>query len=176
MTASVSDRLAIVVGDITTLSVDAVVTAANEALCGGGGVDGAVHRAAGPNLLEECLRIGHCPQGEARITRAHLLPARFIIHTVGPVWEGGQFGEREILASCYRSCLQLALEYRVETMAFPCIATGAYGYPKREACEVAVTTVLDWLADKDLPRKILFCCFADADAALYRARLAPYQP
>src|ERR1700704_1369927 len=119
-----SDRLKLVVGDITKLPVDAVVTAANEALCGGGGVDGAIHRAAGPGLLQECLKIGHCPQGEARITKAYLLPAKFIVHTVGPVWEGGEYGERELLASCYHSSLKAASARDAYTIAFPCIATG----------------------------------------------------
>src|SRR5262249_32767907 len=132
---------------------------------------GAVHRAAGAGLLEECLKIGHCPQGEARITRGYLLPAKFVVHTVGPVWEGGEYGEREVLASCYRSSLKLASEHGVETIAFPCIATGVYGYPKVEACDVAVTTTLDWLHGQERPKKVFFCCFADDDANLYLLRL-----
>jgi O-acetyl-ADP-ribose deacetylase (regulator of RNase III) len=171
MTSAVSGRLKLVVGDITQLPVDAVVTAANEALCGGGGVDGAVHRAAGPALLEECLRIGHCPPGEARITKAYLLPARFIIHTVGPVWEGGAYGERDVLAACYRSALHRANDRGVQSIAFPCIATGTYGYPKAEACEVAVATASEWLRGHELPREVIFCCFEDEDTACYRARL-----
>ncbi|SRR5579871_6463550 len=166
-----SDRLKLVVGDITKLPVDAIVTAANEALCGGGGVDGAIHRAAGPGLLEECLKIGHCPQGEARITKGYLLPAKFIIHTVGPVWEGGEYGERELLASCYQESLKLADECGAETLAFPCIATGTYGYPKSEACEVAVNAALAWLRTHELPRQVVFCCFEEGDAEVYRARL-----
>jgi O-acetyl-ADP-ribose deacetylase (regulator of RNase III) len=166
-----ADRLKLVVGDITKLTVDAVVTAANEALCGGGGVDGAIHRAAGPGLLEESLKIGHCPSGEARITRAYLLPAKFVIHAVGPVWEGGAYGEAEILASCYRSSLQLAAEHGAETIAFPCIATGVYGYPMGKACKVAVSTVLEWVRTHELPRQVVFCCFTDADAEVYQARL-----
>jgi O-acetyl-ADP-ribose deacetylase (regulator of RNase III) len=133
--------------------------------------DGAVHRAAGPGLLEECLKIGHCPPGEARITKGYLLPAKFIVHTVGPVWEGGEFGEREVLASCYRSALKLASEHGVETIAFPCIATGVYGYPQVEACDVAITTTLEWLHGQEQPQKVVFCCFADDDAKLYRLRL-----
>jgi O-acetyl-ADP-ribose deacetylase len=172
MMSAVSDRLKLVVGDITELPVDAVVTAANEALCGGGGVDGAIHRAAGPALLEECLRIGYCPPGEARITKAYLLPAKFIVHTVGPVWEGGQYGEREQLAACYRSALALANEHGVRSIAFPCIATGTYGYPKAEACEVAVSSATEWLRAHELPQEIIFCCFEDEDVALYRGRLA----
>src|SRR5262249_8560771 len=138
--------------------------AANEALCGGGGVDGAIHRAAGPGLLEECLKIGYCPPGEARITKAYLLPAKFVIHTVGPVWEGGGYGEAEALASCYMSSLRLAAEHGVGTLAIPCIATGTYGYPKAEACGVAVSTALEWLRTHDLPRQVVFCCFEEKDA------------
>jgi O-acetyl-ADP-ribose deacetylase len=171
MTNMASRRLTVVVGDITKLPLDAIVTAANEALCGGGGVDGAVHRAAGSGLLDECLRIGHCPPGEARITRGYQLPAKFIIHTVGPVWEGGAYGERKILASCYRASLQLAHERGLETIAFPCIATGTYGYPKDEACEIAIRTALDWVRQQELPREIVFCCFAEEDADPYRSRL-----
>ncbi len=166
-----ANRLKLVVGDITQLAVDAVVTAANEALCGGGGVDGAIHRAAGPALLEECLRIGHCPPGEGRITKGYLLSARFIIHTVGPVWEGGGYGEREILASCYRAALALAADHGAQSIAFPCIATGVYGYPHDEACEVAVSEALAWIEAHELPREVIFCCFGEQDAALYRARL-----
>lgn len=171
MAQTLSDRLTLVVGNITKVSVDAVVTAANEALCGGGGVDGAIHRAAGPALLEECLKIGHCPQGEARITKGYLLAAKFIIHTVGPVWEGGQYGERDLLASCYQASLRLAAEHGAESIAFPCIATGTYGYPKAEACEVAVSATLAWLREHELPRQVVFCCFEEADADVYRARL-----
>jgi len=167
----IHDRLRLVVGDITKLHVDVVVTAANESLCGGGGVDGAIHRAAGPALLEECLRIGHCPQGEARITKGYLLLAGLIVHAVGPVWEGGKFGERELLASCYRASFQLAAESGAVTVAFPCISTGTFGYPKGEACEVAVEAALAWLRDHELPRQIVFCCFEEEDAELYRARL-----
>lgn len=166
-----SDRVKLVVGDITKLPVDAVVTAANEALCGGGGVDGAIHRAAGPALLDECLKIGHCPQGEARITKGYLLPAKFIIHTVGPVWEGGEYGERELLASCYQASLKLAADHKADAIAFPCIATGTYGYPKAEACEVAVSAALAWQKANELPRQIVFCCFEEEDAEVYRARL-----
>jgi O-acetyl-ADP-ribose deacetylase (regulator of RNase III) len=168
---AVSDRLKLVVGDITKLPVDAVVTAANEALCGGGGVDGAIHRAAGPGLLEECLKIGYCPPGEARITRGYLLPAKFVIHTVGPVWEGGEHGEADVLASCYRSLLRLATEHAVGTLAIPCIATGTYGYPKPKACKVAVSTALEWLREHELPQQVIFCCFEQEDAAEYQARL-----
>ena len=168
---AVSHRMNVVVGDITKLAVHAIVNAANEAMCGGGGVDGAIHRAAGPALLEECLKIGYCPQGEARVTKGHLLPARFIIHTVGPVWEGGKFGEREVLISCYRSALAIATEHAVESLAFPCIATGVYGYPKDQACDVAVATIEEWLAYQERPGEVIFCCFNNEDADHYRKRL-----
>jgi O-acetyl-ADP-ribose deacetylase (regulator of RNase III) len=171
MTVPVPERWKLIIGDITKLAVDAVVNAANEALCGGGGVDGAIHRAAGPGLLAECLKIGSCPPGEARITKAYLLPAKFIIHTVGPVWDGGGYGEPRILAACYLSTLQLASEHGVATIAFPCIATGIYGYPKDEACAVAVRSTLEWLGEHELPKEVIFCCFAEEDAELYRARL-----
>jgi O-acetyl-ADP-ribose deacetylase (regulator of RNase III) len=172
MPQPVSQRVKVVVGDITRLHVDAVVTAANEALCGGGGVDGAVHRAAGPGLLEECLKIGHCPPGEARATGAYRLPARLVVHTVGPVWEGGGHGEQQTLESCYRSSLELAAEKGAASIAFPCIATGVYGYPRAEACEVAVAATLQWLREHEQPREVVFCCFAEEDARLYRERLA----
>jgi O-acetyl-ADP-ribose deacetylase (regulator of RNase III) len=166
------DRMRLVVGDITKLAVDAVVTSANESLRGGGGVDGAIHRAAGPGLLEECRALGICNPGEAKITGGYLLPARFIIHTVGPVWEGGQFDEEETLRSCYRESLSLAADRGIKAIAFPCIATGVYGYPEGPACEVAVTCVHEWIASHDLPHEVVFCCWTEADADLYRKRLA----
>jgi O-acetyl-ADP-ribose deacetylase (regulator of RNase III) len=168
--SSLANRLRIWVGDITKLRVDAIVNAANEALCGDGGVDGAIHRAAGPALLQECLKIGGCPTGEARITKGHLLPAKFIIHAVGPVYEGGGFGEAELLASCYSSSLKLAAAQTLETLAFSCIATGVYGFPKDEASQIAVRTVSEWLARSERPREVIFCCFGEADAAVYRKR------
>ncbi len=166
-----SDRVAVVVGDITKLDVDAIVNAANESLLGGGGVDGAIHRAAGPMLLNECRRIGHCPTGQARITKGHALPARHVIHTVGPVYKNGTSGEPEALASCYRESLQLAEAHNLETVAFPAISTGIYGYPKPEACRIAVETVLGWLQDHEKPRRVTFCCFSEGDAAHYQERL-----
>jgi O-acetyl-ADP-ribose deacetylase (regulator of RNase III) len=168
---AISNRLKLVVGDITRLHVDAIVNAANESLSGGGGVDGAIHRAAGPGLLEECLLIGHCPEGEAKITRGHALPAKFVIHTVGPVWEDGLHRESEVLARCYQSTLQLAEEHAIETLAFSCIATGVYGYPKAEAAEIAVNSALEWLKDHTLPSKVIFCCYDAENAELYRRRL-----
>jgi O-acetyl-ADP-ribose deacetylase (regulator of RNase III) len=164
------DHLHLHVGDITKLEVDAIVNAANSSLRGGGGVDGAIHRAAGPELLEECLKIGGCPTGEARITKGHRLPAKWIIHTVGPVYRGGSHGEADLLAACYRSSLQLADEHDVSCIAFPCISTGIYGYPKTEACGIAVDTVLDWMNQHSRPAKVIFCCFAEDDAEVYRKK------
>ncbi len=166
-----TDRISLVIGDITRLEADAIVTAANESLCGGSGVDGAVHRAAGPGLFEECRSIGLCPEGEARITNGYLLPAGYIIHTVGPVYEGGSFGESETLASCYRESLRIAEARGLVTIAFPSIATGAYGYPKDEACQIAVGAVTGWLSGHELPRHVTFCCYDQVDADLYRRRL-----
>ena len=164
-------RMTVVEGDITRLDVDAIVNAANSSLLGGGGVDGAIHRAAGPGLLEECRGLGGCPTGEARMTGGYRLPARHVIHTVGPVWHGGRSGEPELLRSCYTESLHLASEAGLETVAFPAISTGVYGYPKEQACDVAVAAVSDWLASQELPRQVTFCCFESRDADLYRDRL-----
>jgi len=161
----------VVEGDITRLDVDAVVNAANSTLLGGGGVDGAIHRAAGPRLLEECRGLGGCPTGEARMTAGYDLPARHVIHTVGPVWHGGRSGEPGLLRSCYTESLRLAAEARLDTIAFPAISTGVYGYPKEEACAVAVAAVSDWLDAHDFPRTVTFCCFESRDVGLCRDRL-----
>ena len=161
----------IIVGDITTLEVDAIVNAANESLLGGGGVDGAIHRAAGPRLLEDCKLIGGCPTGEARMTDGHDLPARHVIHTVGPVWHGGGAGEAVLLASCYRQSLTLAEAAECESIAFPAISTGVYGYPAEAAARVAIGEVLAWQETHRLPARIVMCCFSQESAAAHRAAL-----
>jgi O-acetyl-ADP-ribose deacetylase (regulator of RNase III) len=153
------DRIAIVQGDITTLDVDAIVNAANRTLLGGGGVDGAIHRAAGPELREACARLGGCATGEAKITPAFRLPARFVIHTVGPVWEGGVRGEEQSLELCYRNSLGLALDHGLASVAFPAISTGAYGFPADRAAEIAVTSVIEVLRASPAFERIVFCCF-----------------
>ncbi|MFA5843988.1 MAG: O-acetyl-ADP-ribose deacetylase [Coriobacteriia bacterium] len=171
MTDDSASRMRVITGDITRLDVDAIVNAANTSLLGGGGVDGAIHRAAGPALLEECRQLGGCPTGEARMTGGHALPARFVIHTVGPVYRGGGGGERDLLRSCYAQSLRLAADAGLTSVAFPCISTGVYGYPKPEACDIAVSTVGEWLLAHDLPRSVVFCCYGAEDAGLYGSRL-----
>ena len=153
--------------DITTLQVDAIVNAANESLLGGGGVDGAIHSAAGPQLLEECGTLGGCATGDAKLTRGYNLPAKFVIHTVGPVWHGGEHGEAELLASCYRRSLAIANEHHVHSIAFPSIGTGVYGYPVEQAAAIAVQTVREVLPQTDI-EQVTFCCFSQHDLDVYR--------
>lgn len=171
---SVSCRRRVMEGDITALAVDAIVNAANSSLLGGGGVDGAIHRAAGPRLLEACRALGGCPTGEARITPAFELPSRFVIHTVGPVWQGGARGEAALLASCYRSALELAAAEDLGSIAFPCISTGVYAFPADAAAEIAVTSTAQWLREHpNSPlEEIVFCCFSPADRGLYETLLS----
>lgn len=161
-----NQRMQLVQGDITKLQVDAIVNAANSSLLGGGGVDGAIHRAAGPELLQECRTLGGCNTGEAKITSGYRLPARYVIHTVGPVWHGGQSGEAAALRSCYQSSLALAVQHEVRTIAFPAISCGVYGYPIQAATDIAVATVSEFLAAHALPEQVVFVCF---DAAVYSA-------
>ncbi|MGQ0675370.1 MAG: O-acetyl-ADP-ribose deacetylase [Rhodospirillales bacterium] len=169
-------RMEAVAADIARMRVDAIVNAANQRLIRGGGVDGAIHRAAGPELQQELLALGGCPTGQARISRAYRLPARRIIHTVGPVWRGGGAGEAELLAGCYRSSLRLAAEHGLKTVAFPAISTGIYGYPLEAAARIAVATVAEILANEAAIERVSFCCFGDDALAAYARELAALGP
>jgi len=165
------DRLAVFDGDITQLELDAIVNAANERLAPGAGVCGAIHRAAGPELAKACAAIGRCPTGEARLTPGFNLMARYVIHTVGPVWHGGKQGEPELLASCYRNSLRLAAESDIQTIAFPALSTGIFGYPMEAAAKVAVGTVREELERLSSVRRVVFCCFGAEPTEIYRRRL-----
>jgi O-acetyl-ADP-ribose deacetylase (regulator of RNase III) len=164
-------RLRAVQADITTIPVDAIVNAANSSLLGGGGVDGAIHRAAGPQLLGECRLLGGCRTGDAKLTRGYRLPSKFVIHTVGPVWRDGVSGEPELLASCYRRSLEVAAANGILTLAFPSISTGVFGYPIEHAARVAVTTVRSAMQEFSAIQEVVFCCFSAVDLAIYTRRL-----
>jgi O-acetyl-ADP-ribose deacetylase (regulator of RNase III) len=171
---ALGDRIRVHTGDITRLAVDAVVNAANSSLLGGGGVDGAIHRAAGPELAAECRTLDGCKTGDAKLTKGYRLPARYVIHTVGPVWQGGGKREAELLASCYRRSLEIACGQGCLTIAFPAISTGIYGYPKDEATGIAVHTVTDFLSQDPLLETVTFCCFDEQVAELYRRSVATF--
>jgi O-acetyl-ADP-ribose deacetylase (regulator of RNase III) len=166
-----------VLGDITTIPVDAIVNAANNSLLGGGGVDGAIHRAAGPELLRECKTLGGCKTGDAKITRAYHLPARYVIHTVGPIYRGGHHKEADLLASCYRKSIQLATQNKAYVVSFPCISTGVYHYPKKEACIIAVLSVTDAISalKKEEIMQIRFVCYDEESFLLYQNELKKIQ-
>jgi O-acetyl-ADP-ribose deacetylase len=166
------NRIELFQGDITQLSVDAIVNAANTTLLGGGGVDGAIHMAAGPALLEECRTLGGCATGEAKITLGYRMPARWVIHTVGPIWRGGHRNEERLLASAYRESLELAREYEVKTIAFPNISTGVYGFPKELAAEIAIEEVKSFLTLCSLPEKVIFCVFDEENFEIYQSLLS----
>ena len=170
-----NNHIQITVADITRLQVDAIVNAANNTLLGGGGVDGAIHRAAGRELLEECRKLGGCKTGESKITEAYRLPCKKVIHTVGPVWHGGKYNEPELLASCYDTAMKLAESYNLKSIAFPCISTGVYNYPKKEAARIALDTISRHLDSGDYKSDVILCCFSEADAEIYRKLLASRQ-
>lgn len=167
MNHKLSERISVIQGDITQQQVDAIVNAANESLLGGGGVDGAIHRAAGKQLLEECRTLGGCPTGEAKITQGYKLPAKWVIHTVGPIWRGGSNGEDELLRSCYQKCLQLAQQRKVKTIAFPAISTGVYRFPLERATQIAVNEVKQFLSENPSVEQVIFVCFGEDSYCCY---------
>ena len=169
---SVKERISIVEGDITKLAVDAIVNAANNSLLGGGGVDGAIHRAAGPKLLDECITLNGCETGDAKITGGYNLPARHVIHTVGPIWRGGNYGEPEKLASCYRKSMEVAVANGVQTIAFPAISTGVYGYPLEEAAQIAISQVVECLEKMPEIKNVIFVLFGSENYDIYKAILS----
>lgn len=161
-------RFSIIVGDLTESDADAIVNAANESLLGGSGVDGAIHRAAGPELLAECRTLHGCPTGQAKLTKGYRLKAKYVLHTPGPVWQGGQSNEAALLSSCYRSCLELAEINGIESVDFPCISTGVFGYPPAQAATVCLRTILNFLAEHELPRQVRMVCHTEAAAQVLR--------
>ena len=166
-----NSRIKAAKGDITTFQVDAIVNAANSSLLGGGGVDGAIHRAAGPDLLKECRTLNGCPTGHAKITKGYNLPAKFVIHTVGPVWHGGNNNEDELLADCYKNSLKLAEENNIKTIAFPSISTGVYSFPFERACKIAIKTVKEFLENNTSIERVIFVCFSEGDFEVYKKYL-----
>jgi O-acetyl-ADP-ribose deacetylase len=167
------EKIKLLKRDITTLSVDAIVNAANNSLLGGGGVDGAIHRAAGPELLAECRTLKGCATGEAKITKGYQIHAKYVIHTVGPVWRGGNNNEKQLLESCYKRCMEVAVQNNIHTIAFPNISTGVYGFPKKEAAAIAVATVKHLLGASDILREVIFVCFGEENYNLYKQLLKP---